>query len=54
VRRAFWREYLRLFIFPLGGTSDFVGGSIVESPRDVPYGDINLQECMFSLPTISP
>jgi hypothetical protein len=23
VRRAFWREYLRLFIFPLGGTTDF-------------------------------
>jgi hypothetical protein len=22
-------------------------------PRDVPYGDINLQECMYSLPTIS-
>jgi hypothetical protein len=23
MRRAFWREYLRLFIFPLGGTTDF-------------------------------
>jgi hypothetical protein len=27
--------------------------AIVESPRDVPYGDINLQECMYSMPTIS-
>jgi hypothetical protein len=26
----------------------------VESPRDVPYGYKNLQECMYSLPTISP
>jgi hypothetical protein len=25
VRRAFWREYLRFFIFPLGGTTDFLG-----------------------------
>jgi hypothetical protein len=25
MRRAFWREYLRLFIFPLGGTTDFLG-----------------------------
>jgi hypothetical protein len=23
MRRAFWREYLRLFIFPLGGTTYF-------------------------------
>jgi hypothetical protein len=23
MRRAFWREYLHLFIFPLGGTTDF-------------------------------
>jgi hypothetical protein len=29
-------------------------GAIVESPRDVPYGDISLQECMYSLPTILP
>jgi hypothetical protein len=27
---------------------------IVESPRDVPYGYKNLQECMYSLPTILP
>jgi hypothetical protein len=26
----------------------------VESPRDVPYGYKNLQECMYSLPTILP
>jgi hypothetical protein len=26
--------------------------TIVKSPRDVLYGDINLQECMYSLPTI--
>jgi hypothetical protein len=25
VRRAFWQEYLRFFIFPLGGTTDFLG-----------------------------
>jgi hypothetical protein len=23
VRLAFWRKYLRIFIFPLGGTTDF-------------------------------
>jgi hypothetical protein len=28
--------------------------AIVESPRDVPYGDINLQECMYSLPLYCP
>jgi hypothetical protein len=25
VRRAFWREYLCFFKFPLGGTTDFLG-----------------------------
>jgi hypothetical protein len=25
MRRAFWRENLRFFIFPLGGTIDFLG-----------------------------
>jgi hypothetical protein len=35
------------------GVNDLID-FIVESARDVPYGDINLQEFMYFLPTILP
>jgi hypothetical protein len=46
-------EVARILIYKLRANTQFIY-SIVESPRDVPYGDINLQECMYSLPTILP
>jgi hypothetical protein len=42
-------------IIPSYGRAQLAGGrAIVESRRDIPYGNRNLQKFMYSLPTISP